>query len=83
MIRFHSITGLPRAAPGLYCAAAIVTGRSDNDPVSSPTQPTIQQKFVIYGSDTASTFATKIWQPRAPTGYDFNEFTRNLRRRRQ
>ncbi len=37
---------------------------------------------VDFTAATSNTFATKIWQPPAPSGYDFNKFTRNLKRRR-
>lgn len=83
MIRFHSITGLPRAAPGIHCLMAGMIATSDFDPPSPSMKTSEIQKFVINDCDCSGLYeeAAKEYQDDKP--YNFNEFTRNLQRQKR
>lgn len=86
MIRFHSITGLPRAAPGLHCATpGLNLPITDNEPMPSLCRrdPSATLTFTTSDCDTSSNYAQLKADIRGDKPYSFNEFTRNLRRRRR
>lgn len=82
MIRFHSITGLPRSAPSIHCLMAGMIATSDFDPPSPSMKTSEIQKFVINDCDCSSLYEDAAKEYRG-NPYDSNEFTRNLRRRKR
>lgn len=85
MIRFHSITGLPRAAPSMPCLMAGMIATLDFDPPSPSMKTSEIQKFVIKDCDCSSFYedAAKEYRGKPYDFSEFSEFTRNLQRRKR